>query len=402
MTGSMKAPRLPVGSDGHQGAPTDLNQGGCGPLVLSVTVSFRLSHRTARVVAAIGRILITVGTVTLLFVAYQLWGTGLQHARAQDQMRSEFEAALEAAAVSRPEPSPTTAAPRAVGSSDEVDLDGNGNGNGDGDQADVPPEGPGEDPQPDLRALAPVRGEPVARIEIPSIGVDETVVFGISVADLRKGPGVFPDNPMPGTSGNSAIAGHRTTYGAPFHDLDRVRPGDQIVVTTLQGEFTYEVMAHPAEGAPEAERGYFIVPAAGVEVLDDHGDDRLTLVACHPKYSARQRIIVTGVLVDEPVEAPPPPEPTTPDVDGPTPELPTEPDPVEPDGETDWGDGLEGDPEALVPSVAWGGLFVLGLAGAWTGGRLWRRWPVYLLAVPILGWLMWSWFVHLDRLLPAY
>ncbi len=140
-------------------------------------------------------------------------------------------------------------------------------------------------------------GSAIARIQIPAIGVDKTVVEGVRVGDLRKGPGHYPTTPIPGQAGNAAIAGHRTTYGAPFGDIDELEPGDQIIVTTIQGQFTYEV-AVQGEG-----HGHFIVAPHQVEVLDqdfrDH-PNRLTLTACHPKGSARQRIIVVAALVGDP------------------------------------------------------------------------------------------------------
>ena len=73
----------------------------------------------------------------------------------------------------------------------------------------------------------------MARLEIPRIGVDEIVVAGVGVDDLHKGPGHYPDTPLPGERGNVAIAGHRTTYGAPFHDIDELQPGDEVVATTV-------------------------------------------------------------------------------------------------------------------------------------------------------------------------
>lgn len=210
---------------------------------------------------------------------------------------------------------------------------------------------------------------------------------------------------MPGTPGNAAVAGHRTTYGAPFWSINEIAPGDEIVVTTLRGEFTYVAQSHTNDEGDEV--GHFIVPASGVYVLDDFGDNRITLIACHPRGSARQRIIVTGILEEEPVEPPPEPEPR-PDEDGDEQgdggaELPAEPT-TEPGPPADegWGEGLNGDRSALVPTLMWGGLFGLGLAGAVVGGRLWRRWSVYLLSTPLLAWLLWNGFFYLDRLLPSY
>ena len=150
--------------------------------------------------------------------------------------------------------------------------------------APVPPPPPSED------------GEGVASILIPKIGVDWIVVEGVSVPDLRKGPGHYPGTPMPGQPGNSAIAGHRTTYGQPFHRVDELSPGDEIYVTTLQGPFKYTV------------DDVIIVSPSEVSVIEDFGDNRLTLTACHPKYSARQRIIVQATLVTEAAPAPTPEE----------------------------------------------------------------------------------------------
>ena len=90
--------------------------------------------------------------------------------------------------------------------------------------------------------LPPIaEGDPIARIEMPSIGVDKIVVAGVDKNDLKKGPGHYPETPMPGQLGNSAIAGHRTTFGQPFFDVDKLETGDEIVVTTLAGRYVYRV-----------------------------------------------------------------------------------------------------------------------------------------------------------------
>lgn len=366
-----------------------------GWLVASFPVTLRLSHRTARVVGATGRTLIGLGIITLLFVAYQLWGTGLQHAQSQERLADEFAAQLEATEQGRS--TTTTTLPeelpqRGIGASGPLDFPGVTT------TTTEPPTLDDLDPET-LAALVPRPGEPIAQIRIPSIGVDETVVYGIGVGDLRKGPGVFPSNPMPGTPGNAAIAGHRTTYGAPFHDLDLIQPGDEILLETLRGEFTYVVEGY--ENDDGAEVGYFIVPESGVHVLDDYGDNRITLIACHPKYSSRNRIIVTGILEEEPVAPPPTSVPDTDaDDDGDSDPLPAEE--PEPLADDDWGEGINGDSDALIPTIAWGALFGLALLAVGIIGHWWRRWPVYLLSTPALAWLLWSSFVHLDQLLPSY
>ena len=128
-------------------------------------------------------------------------------------------------------------------------------------------------------------GAAIAIIKIPKIGVEKTVVQGVGVDDLKKAPGHYPDTPMPGEAGNSAIAGHRTTYGAPFYNLDELVPNDPILVTTLQGSFRYEVMETK------------IVHPSQIDVLNPTDDNRLTLTTCHPRFSAKERMIVTAKLI---------------------------------------------------------------------------------------------------------
>ncbi len=129
-------------------------------------------------------------------------------------------------------------------------------------------------------------GEPIGRIDIPRIDADFVVVQGTDPASLRKGPGHYPDTTFPGLPGTVAIAGHRTTYGAPFRQVDELRPGDRVVLTMPYGRFTYDVQRTK------------IVPPSAVWVTRDVGYDRLVLSACHPLYSAAERIIVFARLRD--------------------------------------------------------------------------------------------------------
>lgn len=130
-------------------------------------------------------------------------------------------------------------------------------------------------------------GEPVGRIRIPKIGVDKVMVEGTGTEDLRKGPGHYPATPLPGAPGTVGIAGHRTTYGAPFRHVDRLRGGDRIVVEMPYAKVTYRV-----------ERLRIVAPSA-TWVTDRRAYDRLVLTACHPLYSAAQRIVVFARRVDE-------------------------------------------------------------------------------------------------------
>lgn len=348
-----------------------------------------MSRRTARVVGGVGRTLIGTGLVLLLFVGYQLWGTGIQQARAQDRLEDQFTERLRAVQGDR-DGAPTTTAPPATGATTAPPT--------------VPPTTTTTSLDPEaLAAIVPERGDPIARIVMPTIGVDQLVVHGVDVADLKLGPGHFPSTPWPGQEGNSAIAGHRTTYGQPFHDIDQLQPGDPIIVETLQGEFTYRVMAHPGEDEG-TEVGHFIVPPTAVEVLDDFGDDRLTLSACHPKFSSRQRIIVTALLEEDTEPAPPTPTTTVPAEDDgdDEPALPDEGGSAPPDVDEGFGEGLGGDPDALGPATVWGVLAAGVLLSAWLLGQRWRRWPTYLLAAPVFLVVLFACFYHVDLLLPAY
>ena len=129
-------------------------------------------------------------------------------------------------------------------------------------------------------------GDPVARLEIPKIGLEVVVVAGVSVEDLRRGPGHYPDTPLPASTATPrSPATARPTQ--PFHHIDDLDPGDEIVVTTLAGRFVYAVT------------GTEIVEPDDTHVVATTNPDiaELTLTSCHPKYTAKQRIIVHSALV---------------------------------------------------------------------------------------------------------
>jgi sortase A len=298
--------------------------------------------RLAKVLGAVGRICITAGVLILLFVVYQLWGTGIRTAQAQNRLEDDFEAALEEAATPTPSANTTTTtAPT---------------------EPTVPSTVPPIPPVPE--------GEATARIEIPAIGVDKIVVEGVSLSALKKGPGHYPETPLPGQEGNAAIAGHRTTYGAPFHRLDELEPGDEVTVTTVQGEFTYEV----------AET--LVVSPSQVDVLADKGDNRLTLSACHPKYSARERIIVVSQLAADEEAIPRP----TRSEGGPPPSSL---------------DDIDGEGAPAWPAIALGILCALTWLFAWLVGRRWRKWPAYLIGFPFFMVTLFFFFEEFSRLLPS-
>jgi sortase A len=138
-----------------------------------------------------------------------------------------------------------------------------------------------------LERRKPLPGDAIGRITMPAIGVSEYVVEGTDTASLRKGPGHYPSTPLPGERGTAAIAGHRTTYGAPFRRLDKLQPGDRITLDMSFGRFVYHVQRLK------------IVDDQDLSVLRRVRENRLILSACHPLYSAAQRIIAFARLVRE-------------------------------------------------------------------------------------------------------
>jgi sortase A len=127
-------------------------------------------------------------------------------------------------------------------------------------------------------------GDALGSILIPKLGVSFEVVQGTDSASLEKGPGHYPATSLPGLGQTVAIAGHRTTYLAPFRHIDAVRRGNRIVVTMPYGRFTYVVQYRR------------VVAPSALWVIRDVGYDRLVLSACTPLYSAAKRIIVFARL----------------------------------------------------------------------------------------------------------
>jgi sortase A len=127
-------------------------------------------------------------------------------------------------------------------------------------------------------------GAPLGRIVIPRIGAKFVFVKGTTTTDLEKGPGQYTDTALPGARGTVGIAGHRTTYLAPFRRIDALEPGDRIELRMPYGNFSYTVA------------GTKIVSPGDVSVLRHRSGDWLVLTACHPLYSAARRIVVSARL----------------------------------------------------------------------------------------------------------
>lgn len=293
----------------------------------------------AQVLSVTGRLLIALGLLIIGFVGFELLGTNLAEAADQADLKAELTVP----------PPPTDLA------------------------TSQPVSGPAPPPPPE--------GSAIAQIRIPRIGVDKAVLEGVDLADLRKGPGHYKGTPLPGQPGNSAIAGHRTTYGAPFYRLDEMQPGDPIFVSTRQGAFRYEV------------RQTFVVKPEQVEVLAPTEGDQLTLTTCNPRFSAAQRLVVVADLKGPAAPGMALPVAKDPAVAA---SLAAAEAPVI--GEVV---GASGDPSERAPAALWGTvLLALGVAGAMLG-RLWRRWPAWALAsIPFVP-ALWAFYGHLARAIPS-
>jgi len=268
-----------------------------------------------------------IGALMVAFVIFQLWGTGLGQARSQDSLRASFTKAV--------------AATQRTGA-----ADGTG--------------GPSR--------ASPQNGTAVARIKIPAIGVNQVVVEGTDVGDLRKGPGHYLNTPLPGEPGNAAIAGHRTTFGAPFSRLDDLRPGDPITVTTTKGTFVYNV-----------DTSAVVTPSQD-SVLRNGGDDRLTLTTCTPKYSAAKRLVVVARLSTPAALASA--RTTDPQAAAPHP-------------------NQGGDRWAWFPTILWGSLLALVAIGTRRLAVNWHRAPALVVGISFGFVFLFECFQSLNLLLPA-
>ena len=299
--------------------------------------------------AALGRTLIGAGVLLLLFIAYQLWGTNLAEAHNQHTLAQQYQQAG--------------------------------------------PSGP------------TLPGFAVGVITIPKISLQKYVVQGTNDDDLQKGPGHYDGTPMPGQSGNVAIAGHRTTYGAPFYNLDKLGPGDQIVLDTpAHGHFVYSVISERVVDPTDVS---VVQPQPpGVTATGPHPGYLLTLTTCTPRFSAAQRLVVFAQLASAP--APPAGAPApAPGTGGVLPGASGEA-ASSPASSSSPSTLLSGSSRAIAPTIAWG----LGAAAlavlAWLLSRPWRRWwgkgrglPVYAIAAAPFLVLLYFFFENVSRLLPA-
>jgi sortase A len=306
----------------------------------------------------VGSLLLSAGVLLVAFVAFQLWGTALYTNHAQSNLRKEVLPQIGRSSLplgdlgsARPGTKPKSTGLPAVATS-------------------VAP----------TTAPPPV-GRPIGLLAIPKLGLDDVVVEGTAAPQLQGGPGHYLGTALPGQAGNAAIAGHRTTFAAPFYDLNELVVGDPIFVLTSQGLFRYDVT------------GSEIVSPTDEAVLDSvTTTPQLTLTTCNPRYSASQRLVVFALL--DTTKSPSKPATGVTD-----PKITKVPKAVAP-ASTIASSGTTGN---VLPAVLWGLLFIIGAFGLRFGARRLRR-PIglisYLIGVPVLLLVLFVCFQHVSLALP--
>jgi sortase A len=274
--------------------------------------------RRARLWRLAGRVILGVGIFAALFVVYELAITPLTEENAQASLLNQFQQTIATTSVD---------APRST----------------------------------------PVEGSPVALMDIPAIGLTQTVIEGTTPSDLKTGPGHLTDTPLPGEAGNVVIAGRRTTYGAPFARLGDLARGDIVKVDTGQGTVSYVIntVQHLSPGATD--------PVLATP------DNRLTLLTSDPAFIASGRLVVEASLQGLPLDLA---QRRTVLV-----------------GAADL--GLTGDPLGLALGLVWAELLGLTVYLVWRYRHRWSPEVLYLLTAPVVLILAVLTFSSLDLMLPG-
>jgi sortase A len=303
--------------------------------------------------------LLCAGVLLVAFVAFQLWGTALYTDHAQANLRKQIDhsigrSQLPLSELGSAKPGTHTKAAGLPAVATSV----------------APTTAP------------PAVGQPIGLIAIPKLGLDDVVVEGTGEAQLQGGPGHYLGTALPGQAGNAGIAGHRTTFAAPFYNLNELVRGDPVFVLTSQGLFRYNVTYSE------------IVAPTDNAVLDSatkNPQPELTLTTCNPRYSASQRLVVFAVL-DTTKAAPAV-------THGHTPTTPTKTTPAPTSAVAS--SGASGD---VLPAVLLGLVFLLGAIALRLGARRLRR-PLglisYVVGVPLLLVVLFFCFEHVSLALPA-
>lgn len=218
-----------------------------------------------RVLRRVGWALIWLGVLTGAFLAYQLWGTTVYYARAQESLETDLDRRFAEVVA------PTTTAGSSAADTHDPTTTSTTNS-----AAPIVAEPPPHD------------GLPFGRIVIPSAEVEAILLSGVDRDTLKRGPGHMPSTPLPGQLGNAVVSGHRTTYGAPFYWLDRTQVGHKIRVETGIGEHVYVV------------REVLVVDPTDVWVTEERVGAWLTITTCTPRFSAARRLVVVAELESGP------------------------------------------------------------------------------------------------------
>ena len=303
---------------------------------MSESAGYAAAVSVRTILRGVGKTLIGAGLIILLFVAYELWGTGIIAQGHQNALRQQFDQKLRAHQV--PVPTPGLLSPLSTPT--------------------TVPVSPVQTP-----VAPPADGQPIGIIQIPKIGANYVVVEGTSEADLERGPGHYVGTALPGNPGNAAIAGHRTTYLRPFYNLDQMAPGDPIYITTTQGRFQYNVV------------DTLIVDPSDLDVLKPTATPTLTLTTCNPRFSTSTRMVVQAALVT-PVAAAVPVtnRPPAPSLDA---------------GHGGW-----------LSAALWGLACVVWAILTWLAWRRWRKWWILVVGLMGLLVLLFFFFGAVNPLLP--
>ncbi|MBA2554744.1 MAG: class E sortase [Geodermatophilaceae bacterium] len=227
----------------------------------------RRSGRARTVIRGVGQTLITLGAVVLLFIVYEVWVTDQINEGVQSELTQDLRQRWDV----------------------------------------------GEDPlqRPDGGLGQLALGEGFAFIRIPSFGLDyvRVVLEGTDEDKLTEGPGHYPDSALPGEVGNFAMAGHRVGKGSPFLNLDRLEPGEAIIIETSETWYVYRMLDESGADDPDGIPGREIVDPGAIDVVDpvpgepgaEPTRSLLTLTTCHPKFSAAQRMIIHAELDGAPL-----------------------------------------------------------------------------------------------------
>ncbi len=283
----------------------------------SVHARLKRKNRGDSLVGWFGAVVTSVGVFLALFAAYLFLFTPLQASRAQQRLLSELH-----------------------GHAGLATLTGH-----------VPPE-----------------GKAVAILDVPALHLDQVVVEGTSATDLTAGPGLMPGSALPGTPGNTVIAGRRYLYGKPFSTLGSLKRGETLQIVSSYGTFTYKVL------------GTHVVEPGQSDPVAPTEDNRLTLVTSNASLAPSARVVAEASLVSQPV-----------DVHVSAIGLP-------PASER----ALSGNPGSLVPAILWAFALLVALGATVRLYRRWRKtWPTYLMTTPVLVALAVLVFQNLAHLMPA-